>query len=331
MKKTSFIIITIFIITITLVCSIYIDIKEDYIKIGNFSKDRLNEVLINDYLSAKGDKKRELEKHIKEIVLRDMELDKWLEYEEYIKVIVYPADIIDDTKKDLIIGLNLSKNLGTIGIYELKEKKYIFRDKIENLATIEKISVKKNSSSDKKFLLVEEFLDERVGAYFIDKYIRMFSKEKDAFEEVFRQSIDYEAYYYEKWLDSETKNPKWFKLKEENIIDYDSKIDKNPIFLISKDIRKFEGSNSLNSDMPSEFTEILHENFELKYYFNEEYNRFILSKGEVIKTKEKVVILEDMSKSVDYLLNLGDKYYKVINKNMKIKYIKHEELKIDDL
>lgn len=331
MKKTSFIIITVFITTITLICSIYTDIKEESIKIGNFSTDRLNENLINDYLVSKGDKKKELEKHIKEVVLKDMELDKWLEYEEYIKVIVYPIDIIDNSEKDLIIGLNLSKNLGIIGVYKLKESNYILKDKIENLATIEKLSVKKNNSSDKRFLLVEEYLDERVGAYFTDKFIRVFSKESDDFEEVFRHSINYEAYYYEKWLDADIKDPKWFKLKEESIIDYETKIDKNPTIVVSKDIRKFEGINSLSTDIPSEFKEIVHESIELKHYFNEEYKRFILSKGEVIKTAEKVAILEDMSKSVDYLLNLGDKYYKVINKNMKIKYIKHEELKIDDL
>ena len=256
-----------------------------------------------------------------------MELDKWLEYIEYVKIIVYPSDTLKKDKEELIIGLNLSKNLGAVGVYKLEGENYVLEDKIENLTTIEKLSTKIDKTNNRRFILVEEFLDERVGAYFTDKFIRVFTEVDDKFEEVFRKSIDYQAYVYEKWLDNDKENPKWYRLDENNQIDYDEQKNNNLSFSIEQIIKKSEGKDGSPSSIPTDFMQVEKSEFRTIYYWNEEYRRFIMGKGQVISTGENVAILEDMSKSADYLLNLGDKYYKVINKNMTEKHIKHDEIK----
>lgn len=327
-----FIIIIMSVVIIFSTITIYMYNTETCISIGSLlTEEVLSEELINSYLSVNEKEKEKIEGKIKKIVLKDMNHDKWLEYIDYVKVIIYPADIADDSRNELIIGLNLSKNLGSIGIYKLDKDKYKLSDQIDNLATIEKISVERNSNNDKRFLILEEFLDERLGAYFTDKFTRIFTKTNDKFEEVFRESIDYEAYFHEKWLDKEKENPKWFKLEEKNVINYDKKTRKLPTITVHKTAKKFEGKRDVNTKIPSEFKEVEKKEFKENYTWSTIYKKFIIAEGEVISTGEKVAILEDMSKNVDYLLNLDGKYYKIITRNMKIKHIRHEDIRIDDL
>ena len=327
-----FIIITIVIMIIFSTFTIYKYTSENSISIGNFTKEGiLSKELVDSYLSANKEDQEKIENKIKDISIKEMKHDKWLEYIDYVKLIVYPIDIVGDSEKELIIGLNLSKNLGSLGVYKLEGNKYKLTDQIDNLTTIEKISVERSSTSDKRFLILEEYLDERVGAYFTDEFIRIFTKTDDKFEEVFRESTEYEAYFHEKWLDKEKDKPKWFKLSENNIIAYDSKVEKAPSIRVNKTLKKLEGKNGTNSKVPTEFKENQNENYEEKYIWNELYKKFILSEGEVISTGEKVALLEDMSKNVDYLLNLDDKYYKIVNKNRKIKFIRQDEIRINDL
>ena len=152
-----FIIITIVIMIIFSTFTIYKYTSENSISIGNFTKEGiLSKELVDSYLSANKEDQEKIENKIKDISIKEMKHDKWLEYIDYVKLIVYPIDIVGDSEKELIIGLNLSKNLGSLGVYKLEGNKYKLTDQIDNLTTIEKISVERSSTSDKRFLILEE-------------------------------------------------------------------------------------------------------------------------------------------------------------------------------
>lgn len=309
---------------------IYYGTFTDSVNIGNFSlKEQLNIDLIDKYSISKGEEKKQTENRIKEMVIRDMKMDEWSKYLEDIKMNTYSLDITGDTDNELLISLNLSKNLGVIGIYKLEGENYLLSNKVENLTNVENIEVKDNKYTKQRFLVIEEFLDERVGAYFTDRFTRIFIEVDDQFEEVFRQSKNYESYYYERWIDPSKESSKWYKLNENSIIEYDSKNDGEVIINVHRVLKKSQGIDGTANKIPVKFKEVEKKDFDIKYLWSEEYKMFIIDKGKIIATGEEVAILEDTSKTVDYLLNLGDKYYKVINKNMKIKHIKEDEININ--
>lgn len=319
----------IIILIVFLVMNFFSRDSEKSIYTGNFTfKEELNINLIDSYSKSKGEEKNQLEYHIKNLVIRDMKLDEWSKYLEEVEMKTYNLDLINGDEKELLISLNLAKNLGVLGIYKLEGELYSLVSKVENLTNIENITVEKNKKTGQKFLVLEEFLDERIGAYFIDKFMRIFIEKDGEFREVLRQSRDYEAYYYEKWIDPNKETSKWYRLNEKNIIEYDFKDNGQTIIDIHKTLNKSEGLNGTASKIPTEFKEVEKRNFDIKYMWNDEYNTFIIGEGKLIATGEKVAILEDTSKTVDYLLNLGDKYYKVVNKNMKTKYVKEKEINI---
>lgn len=299
------------------------------VNIGNFLlKEELNRNLIEKYYVSKGEAKKQIENHIKNIAIRDMKLNEWSKYLEEIKITTDHLDIIGDSKDELIISLNLAKNLGAVGIYKLEGDNYSLSNKIGDLTNIEKIKVEKNKSTGQKLLVIEEFLDERIGAYFVDKFTRIFVEVEEDFEEVFRQSRNYEAYYYEKWINPNKESSKWYKLNEKGNIEYEFEKDGKTIINVHKMLKKSEGIDGTASKIPIEFKEVEKKDFDIKYIWSEEHKVFIIGKGRIIATDEDVAILEDTSKTVDYLLNLGDKYYKVINKNKEIKYVKQDEINL---
>ena len=156
--KKRFLLTVVLIVTFTfLMVSVYNNSKKSSVSIVNaLMKQTFNKTLLETYMSSKGEEKKQLEEDIKTIAMKDMGLDKWLDYNEYVKLIVYPVDIIGDSSNELVIGLNLSKNLGTLGIYKLEGENYLLDDKIDNLTNIEKISGKRNTRNDKRLLFVEE-------------------------------------------------------------------------------------------------------------------------------------------------------------------------------
>ena len=329
MRKSFIIIITLFIITTFLFAKTYSSTQPASVTINNIVfKEGLNENLVKKYFSTNEEAKKQAEKRIKEIVIKDLGYSDWTEYMDYIEISLYPIDIIGDKKKELIIAVNLSKNLGTIAIYKTNNGGYELANKIENLTSIKSVSVKRNDTSDKRFLMVEEILDESIGAYFTDNFIRLFTEIDNEFKEVFRQSLNYEAFYYEKWIDPSKEKPKWFKLNEKSVVDYMYNVDNHISLLVSKTIEKSEAKDNADHAIPKKFKKVEESFFEIKYIWSEKYSSFILGEGEIVSSGEKVGILEDTSKTADYLLKLGDKYYKVINKNMVIKYIKENEIKI---
>lgn len=292
----------------------------------NFLNSALSKKLIDNFFSEDNDIQELASKSIKEIVLKDLRYENWLDYIEYIDIHLYPFDIIHDNTEDLIIAINLSKDQGVIGIYRQYEDKYVLSNKITDLCKIKKVSAIKIESFGKAFIIVEEILDEMIGAYFVDNCIRIFSETNGTYMEVFRQSTDYLAYYFEKWGNPETSDPKWYKVTEISVVD-NITVEKNNIVInVSKSLAKYEALNSTNISIPTEFRLIEENHFDVRLAWSETYNSFIISEGKIISQNTDVGILEDTTQTVDYLLNLTGKYYKVIDKNERILYINSDDI-----
>ncbi len=292
----------------------------------NFLNKSLSKRLVDNFFSEDNDIKNLASKSIKEIVLRDLGFENWLDYIEFIDISLYPIDIVHDDTEDLIIAVNLSKDQGAIGVYRLYEDKYLLANKITNLCKIKNISAIRVESSDKAFIVVEEVLDEIIGAYFVDNYIRIFSETKGDFIEVFRQSTDYLAYYFEKWGNPNSVDPKWYKVTEISVVDNITLEKENIVINVSKSLAKYEALNSDSSSIPSDFRLIEENHFDVKLVWSETYNTFIMAEGKITSQDTHVGILEDTSQTVDYLLNLTGKYYKVIDKNERILYINSDDI-----
>ncbi|KGG81337.1 hypothetical protein Y919_00865 [Caloranaerobacter azorensis H53214] len=290
----------------------------------------ISEKLIDNFFSKDEKLKKDAQNKIKKIVLKDLGYENWLDYIDYIEIKIYPADVIDNEKEDLIIAINISKDLGVIGIYKKYNDIYVYVDKIENLAYINKINTLRYKPKNLIFIIVEEELEENIGAFFYDKYTRIFTKRNNSYEEVFRFSTNYEGYFYEKWTKPKLKKPKWFKLIEYGIIEQITDENLNLHIKASKIIQIFESEKTNIDSIPEKFILINEKNLDLDYFWSDKYKYFIQGEG-ITKNNEIVGIIESSDQFADYYLNLSNKYYKIIDKNGKIKYINSNNLKLLNL
>jgi len=286
----------------------------------------LTKQVVENYFSQDENLKEAAEMLIKKSALKDLGYENWTNYIEYIEIILYPIDIINGPTEDLIIVLNLSKDIGVIGMYTSIDNNYIRSYKIEDLSYIESISSVKISQLDKAFLIVEEVLEENLGSFSKDHYIQIFTLKNSSFQEVYRQSINYETYYNEKWSNPSLENPTWFKLKEKSLIDHIVNKEDSISFNVSKTISKFSAPDTKDGTTPEEFSLIEERNFDITYIWSEIYGYFILGEGKIQSTEKLVGILEDTYHTADSYLNLGDKYYKVIDKSGRIEYINNKDI-----
>lgn len=288
----------------------------------------LSKKLVDNFFSDNDELKELSIESIKKIVLKNLGYSNWMDYIDFIDIHLYLCDVVHDNIEDLIISVNLSQDQGVLGIYRLYEDRYILANKIDNLSKIERVSAIRIGPSEKSFIITEEVLDEMLGAYFVDNYIRVFSDMGNGFEEVFRQSIDYTAYYNEMWGDPGASNPIWYKITENSVVD-NITTEKGFITInVSKTLSKFEAANSYGFSIPNDYKLIDENIFEIKFVWSELYNSFIISQGLILSQNVEVGILEDATQTVDYLLNLTGKYYKVIDKNKRILYIEKDDIMI---
>ncbi len=324
MNKNRIIMLILFVTIVILI--VHIPISKSLYVFNNFEQNIISSKLINDYFSNNQTIKSKAEKTIKTIVLQDLDYENWLDYLEYIDIIIYPVNIIGDSKKDLIIALNITKDIGVIGLYNNINNNYNYYNKLENLTHINSIDI----ASDKLgriFIIVNQLLDEKLGAFFTDNYIQIFTEDNKSYKEVFRQSIDYEAFVYEKWIDASIENPKWYKLTEQNIIDYSLDNNGKIVIDLSKILSKYQGYNSSDS-IPENFELVEQKNIDLVYSWNNKYNYFIQNEGKIKNTGEIVGIIERSSQFVDSLLCKSDEYFKIIDNNDKIRFIKIDSLSL---
>lgn len=328
MKNFKAIFIIILFLSFTFIGKTYYESKQERLTFSNLIplNNRINERLIENFFSNDETQRIAARKQLKKIVLTDLNYDNWIEYSDYIEILIFPMDISGDANKELLIALNISKDLGVIGIYNKHNEFYSLNSVIDNLTTINNITAIKDSNKKNIFIIVEQMLDESMGAYFVDNYIQIFSLHDMSLSEVFRYSLDYNALYYEKWINPTLENPKWFKITEKNIIDHISNEDDNIVLFISKTLSKYEGNLTNNDEIPTTFKLVEQKSFDVKYTWDNKFNSFLLGYGKIISSNRNVGILEDTSQTVDYLLNLTGKYYKVIDEEHNISYIEEDDL-----
>lgn len=284
------------------------------------SANRLTKRLVSNYFSEDKDLRISADTKIKEIILKDLEYDNWLDFLDYIELTLYPVDVLNDFNEDLIITINLSKDQGLIVIYKSIDDFYVYTSKIEDLSYVNGLSTLRRSNNGNIFIIVEEILDEKLGAFFFDQYLRVYKKENTGFTEVFRQSLDYQGYYYEKWSDPTIEKPKWYKVTEKNLVDYMLNEEGNILVNIDKTLSRYEGYSEDDS-IPKNFELIDRKEIIIKYYWSDQYNYFIQGEGKIKSTEEIIGIIENSNQLADSLLGLHEPYYKVIHKNGKIEYI----------
>lgn len=240
---------------------------------------------INKSLIKTLDNDSDSKKQIIDLVLNIIKYNKWQDYKDYIDIEVYYGNVIPNLSEQLILTLNLSKDLGVIAIFEEINDNYIFHSKIDNLAPIKKLTFINHPTKHKDLMLVYQILNERLGALFYENFIQIYDYDDLNFNIVWEKVILREEIYKENWLNVNASDTEWTMIIEESQIDFDYK---NPLKINTiTSLKKYKAQSKIAPSKNDFFLteEISHDKI---YYWSEQYNMFVL--GELTGDNEIIYL-----------------------------------------
>ncbi|SNT09203.1 hypothetical protein SAMN05446037_10398 [Anaerovirgula multivorans] len=279
---------------------------------------KIDNALIKLLNSEDIDTKKEAEKEIIQTTLTAINYEKWQEFEEYIEMKLYVETVLPKDTEQLIVVLNLSKDLAVVTIFEAVANDYIFHSKIENLLPIDKIEFLSPSSHSYKMMLLYQTLDEKFGSYFFEEFLQAYLYLSNDFRNIWHKTLYYEEVYKEVWIDPQADDTLWNRVVEETMIDF---IDEDPIKINT--FTTLEKYITRSSEYPNtdKFALVHTNHYKRSYYWSSEFNLFIL--GEVTKDVflSDTALLEDMESNREVLYGIVNSNYKVVTSKGEILYL----------
>lgn len=263
---------------------------------------------------------------IVDITLKNTCYKKWKKFKTSLNVIVKRINILPAKGKELVVAISLPPQEGIAAVYKRVGNKMVYVSKITALLPVTGISGLKVDFTDRELLVVNQYQDEMLGAFFNADYCDIFLMDKNRFNRVLGLITDYNAYWNQAWEGTD-EEAYWLWLRQRLQVDY---VDRGNTVKLTSDqaLLKSEVLNSKTIPGEKDFKVRYKRVVTQEYRWSDEWNRYIL--GELINefTGEKVALLEDYHYSISGLLNSKHDYMiKIINKKGEIEIIPSQSLR----
>ncbi|WP_026476266.1 hypothetical protein [Alkaliphilus transvaalensis] len=285
---------------------------------------RLTSQLLENYYSEDGPLQQKAEKEIISITLKGLNLEKWNEYIDYIQLQVYEDQVLPNSKSQLIIALNLSKDLAVIGVYDFIGDHYVFHSKIDQLTPINKINLYQVSSLDHKALFINQTIDEKFGGFFYEDFIEVYYYLSGDFKKVWHKTIYFEEIYKETWIQPQGNDNLWNRVIEETMIEF-IKNENDPFKLATATSLKKYTSITPKTPAIGDFTLANSETHNDIYYWSERYQTFILGEISQDVFLSDAALLLDLSKGRESLYGIPNQNFKLLTSKGELIYLPKKE------
>ncbi|QEK12391.1 hypothetical protein FQB35_08380 [Crassaminicella thermophila] len=282
------------------------------------SELKISNELLKNYLSDDQNLRKEASKSIILTTLKNLNYEQWIEYIDYINLLLFKSNVLPSNNDELIVALNLSKDLAVVAIYTPINGEYVFTSKIENLLPIQNIRFLQAPGLDYNFIITDQLLDEKLGAFFLEEFIEIFLYLDEDFKSVWKKTKYKDEIYNASWLNPKAPNNEWIKIIENNDIKFKKNNTVNiDVFINRQKFKAFKKIFPIDEDFKLEKEIIAHEN----YYWSPKYERFIMNEGIIKNSTTPIAIIDDTKHWLEAFLGFHSNNYKIITKDKKIYYI----------
>ncbi|SKC79793.1 hypothetical protein [Maledivibacter halophilus] len=275
--------------------------------------------LINQYKSDNPTKQKEAEAEIKKICLNILQYPNWQNLLNYIDLKIYTGNILPEAGDELLIVLNLSKDLAAVCIFTDQGQGYNYFDKINNLLPVESIKFINIPNRNYNFLTVYQIADERLGAYYYENFFEIFMFNGEIFEKKLRETTFYEEIFKSIWIDDTAPKDEWIKNMLKNTILFKENSTLNIFVSGTKNKYKASGSDAIPN--ASDFNLIDSSSYKYKYFWNQDSEEFSRNNTITAFSNTLVFIIGDSDTDYKNLCNFSKNKYKLLTTSGKIIYI----------
>lgn len=280
--------------------------------------------LLEDYEKGDMEIKRAAELEIIQTTLKNLEYNKWEEYIEYMELQLYRGQVLPNNYSQLLVAINLSKDQAVVAIYNYINDNYIYNTSIMDLAPIESLQLIPYEAAQYDYIVINQVLDERFGAFFFNKYMEIYLHLENGFKKVWHKSTFYEETYKEVWMNPKADETIWNRVQEETLVDF---IIGTPLRINTITSYKKMVADSRGMPQPSEFKVVDANTYKYSYYWHHDYNSFIMAELTQDVFITRAALVEDMEKSREALYGIANKNYKLITQKGEVIYLPKSKFK----
>lgn len=276
----------------------------------------ITQTQLDDYLLNLED--RDGKNIIIERTLSAIGYQQWLEYIDYIDIIIYKEMVMDGEGDQLIIVMNLSKDLAVAVIYLKENDFYIYNRHIDNLVKVDYIQFIPHPNSNYNMMVIHQILDESFGAFLYERFVDIYCFIDDNFKLVWQKTLFYKEIYNESWLNPRGDIDKWHMVIEESAIDFSLKYPLKVNTITT--LKKYTASSKI---FPNEESFNLTESrsFSDTYIWEDEYQTFIIGEIPASVFIFKAAVLADMENDISTLFGIKNKNLKLMNSRGQVFYL----------
>lgn len=246
-------------------------------------------------------------------ILEDTKKEGWINEDVHIETRKLEGDFIGDEALDQIwILQGKHKKETLLALYENKHNAYQYVSCMEIMGELKAIQPMKMKGIQKDLLVIEEYMNQLLGSFEETTWIKVYDWRTKKVLPVLTLIEEYHAYWNELWDGKKPKKEsRWLQMAQKSYIQWEN--DFYPIVHVVSH-QNFSASKDRNQiEMPLEDNFQVEKTREIKreYYWNPNWNAFILGEGIDQKTGEKVAILEDLSDNPFTLVGYEEEMYRI--------------------
>ncbi|AOT68562.1 hypothetical protein [Geosporobacter ferrireducens] len=325
LKKLSLIFCTFLLLLVTFSLNAF---YQNYTAITTFKNHvirerKLTTEVVHHYLHGSPNQKENARNLIITTSLKNLNYEKWIDYREYIDLQIYIGDVMPNNGEELIVVLNLSKDLAAITIYSPVNQEFVFVHSLENLLPVEKIELFEIPALGYYTLNVFQILDERLGAYILERFVESYTFMNEKWHSIWKKTIYMEEIYNQQWINPQANANQWIKIIENNDIRFLPKpIPEIHVTVNRSKLTALKNQFPLPEDFHLEESTKTHET----YYWSSKYHRYIQKEGILKECATPIAIIEDLEAGLEAYLGFAAKHYKITYLDGRIDFIKKESL-----
>ncbi len=316
------------IITLCLVSLYYIS-SNNYISIDSFSimnihNENINDKLITEFTEGEEEIKKNAAASIIKACLQDLQYENWLDYQDYIDLKVYHGNITPGIGDELVVALNLSKDISVVCTYKKEGDIYKLHNKIENLLPIQDIKFIKVPTKHYDMIAIYQVNDERIGGFYYEKFLEIYLFTNNKFEKLLKETLYSEEIYRTKWINDTVSVDNWVKNIKKSKIHFI--IDPSLMISIGVESKKYTAPGSQEIPGIAAFKLDHSDSYTYNYFWNEEFDNFSLSEETYSFMDTDVIIVDDSNlKTYTDYSSMYNKY-KVLTSSGKTIYVNKNDI-----
>lgn len=256
-------------------------------------------------------------------VLQDTQMDEAFVPEEATRIRVNYGDLMGKKNRDALVTVGFGPNINIMAVYSRGEDGgYTYEGKLGEFQEIDNITIVRPEKSSMDLMLFRERSNQEIGGLERGSYIRGYENSSGGFKNVISFDENIESWWNEGYRGGKHR---WSRIiqtsKISNSEDYTTiSVEKTQVYSVS------ESTGGVNKPSEESFFEQETRMVNEEYYWDGNYNSYLLGEKIEKKTGERVGILHDFGHS-PYVL-VGDDFdmYRILRKDGTVDIVDYEAL-----